>query len=226
MVICIKCNQDYNIDNFRYGKRSCYSCQKETSRLWKLRNKTQVSDYNKIYKKKYSNEIKLYNKKYNIENRVDIQKRSSKNYIEKYRNDPNFKIAHNIRKRIRYILKNFKKEKSSIEYIGCTKIFLKTWFQYCFDECMTFENYGKVWHIDHVIPCSKFMLQNHDEKNKCFHWTNLKPMKAIDNIRKNNKTSIEEIRVHEDKINNFLCNFKDKFNDQFSLININRLDYI
>ena len=53
---------------------------------------------------------------------------------------------------------------------------------------MSWSNYGiHGWHIDHVIPCSKFNLKNLDEQNKCFNYQNLQPLWAEENIKKSNK---------------------------------------
>ena len=43
------------------------------------------------------------------------------------------------------------------------------------------------YHIDHIKPISKFDLTNEEEQKKCFHYTNLQPLFAIDNLRKSNK---------------------------------------
>jgi len=51
---------------------------------------------------------------------------------------------------------------------------------------MTWENQGD-WHIDHIRPCNSFNLELEDEKTKCFHYTNLQPLWAIDNMTKNAK---------------------------------------
>ena len=53
---------------------------------------------------------------------------------------------------------------------------------------MTWENYGlETWHLDHIKPVSKFNLLDVDEQKKCFHYTNLQPLWAKDNIKKSNK---------------------------------------
>ena len=52
---------------------------------------------------------------------------------------------------------------------------------------MTIENYGKVWHIDHIIPCRAFDLSRVDEIKRCFHYTNLQPLCAIENMRKSGR---------------------------------------
>ena len=74
--ICKKCQEECLIEDFKYGKSSCYPCQKKMSNDWKKRNKETVSEYNKNYKEENREEISKYNKNYNIENREEIQKYS------------------------------------------------------------------------------------------------------------------------------------------------------
>ena len=53
---------------------------------------------------------------------------------------------------------------------------------------MSWKNHGKYgWHIDHIKPCSKFNLIDPTEQKKCFHYTNLQPLWAKDNLTKYNK---------------------------------------
>ena len=56
---------------------------------------------------------------------------------------------------------------------------------------MNWSNYGN-WHIDHIIPCNAFDLNNEFEKRACFHYTNLQPLWACDNIKKGCKYCEEE----------------------------------
>ncbi len=69
---------------------------------------------------------------------------------------------------------------------------------------MTFENYGKVWHIDHVKPCSSFDLTNKKEISECFSWKNLRPLLAHKNKVKNNKINNYDIVLQELKVKVFL----------------------
>ena len=53
---------------------------------------------------------------------------------------------------------------------------------------MSWKNHGlNGWHIDHIKPVSKYNLLDPEEQKKCFHYTNLQPLWAIENIRKSNK---------------------------------------
>ena len=57
-----------------------------------------------------------------------------------------------------------------------------------FDDEMSWSAYlsGGI-HIDHIIPCSHFDLTKEEEQRKCFHYSNLQPLWAFDNISKGNK---------------------------------------
>ena len=72
--------------------------------------------------------------------------------------------------------------------MGCSLIEFKNHFEQLFTKNMTWNDFinGKI-HIDHILPCSKFELQNSEEQEICFHYTNLQPLWAKDNIRKSNK---------------------------------------
>jgi hypothetical protein len=98
------------------------------------------------------------------------------------------KIANNLRNRVRSALRVFraKKENKTLDLLGCNISFLMGYLTTKFTENMTWENYGK-WHIDHKIPCASFDLTNIEEQKKCFHYTNLQPLWAVDNLRKKDK---------------------------------------
>ena len=66
---------------------------------------------------------------------------------------------------------------------------------------MSWFNYGVFgWHMDHIIPCSKFDLSRLDEQRKCFHFSNLQPMWAKENIKKSNKINFERGKHAEKEI--------------------------
>ena len=53
---------------------------------------------------------------------------------------------------------------------------------------MTWNNHGiYTWHIDHIKPCDSFDLSNEEDQKKCFHYTNMQPLWALENLSKSNK---------------------------------------
>jgi hypothetical protein len=222
---CRKCETYHDISEFKYGKSSCYTCQKEMARLWKEKNKEKVHEYNKKYKENNKETIKEYNRDYHNNNREDIKKRSLRNYKRLLKENPSFKLGHLLRSYTRKFLKKNKSVATS-DLLGCSLEFFKEWLSFNFKEDMTFDNHGTCWHIDHLIPCSRFNLVDEQEQRRCFHWTNMKPMYAHDNIKKGNKTDIDEILNHEEHLERFL-GIKRKTNHQnFTLLSIDRKSYI
>jgi len=81
--------------------------------------------------------------------------------------------------------KGIKSAKTS-ELLGCTVEDLRLFLEAEFVEGMSWENYGE-WHVDHIRPCASFNLEDPEEQKRCFHWTNLQPLWAQDNLRKGAK---------------------------------------
>ena len=98
------------------------------------------------------------------------------------RNNINVRLIHNLRKRLWSAVKD-DHNNSITELLGCSVIELKRHLEKQFKSLMTFNNYGK-WHIDHKKPCALFDLSKLEERKKCFHYTNLQPLWAKDNLRK------------------------------------------
>jgi hypothetical protein len=59
-----------------------------------------------------------------------------------------------------------------------------THLQSNFKEGMTLENHGE-WHIDHIKPCA--LATSPEELAALFHYTNLQPLWASENLSKGRK---------------------------------------
>ena len=101
-----------------------------------------------------------------------------------YRKAPANKTTSNLRKRFRELVKSSSMRTSQL--IGCSPQELRIHLEEQFKEGMSWNNYGD-WHIDHVIPCARFNLKNRQEAMACFHYTNLRPLWAAENILKGAK---------------------------------------
>ena len=75
------------------------------------------------------------------------------------------------------------KAANTMELIGCTVPELMAHLETQFTEGMTWENQGD-WHIDHIRPCASFDLTVPEQQRQCFHWSNLQPLWANDNLAK------------------------------------------
>ncbi len=122
---------------------------------------------------------------YNAAHREERRK-----YIKAYTNkrlatDPTFKILYYMRRRLHLALFWKVKSAHTLELLGCTVEELCAHLEAQFQPGMTWDNYGFYgWHIDHIIPCAAFDLSDPEQQRACFHWSNLQPLWAIDNLSK------------------------------------------
>ena len=70
-----------------------------------------------------------------------------------------------------------------MDLVGCTLAELCTHLETQFVDGMSWDN-RKDWHIDHIRPCGSFDLTDPEQQAQCFHYTNLQPLWARDNLEK------------------------------------------
>lgn len=92
-------------------------------------------------------------------------------------------IRKRLRQRVRNALNGFAKAASTMRLLGCSIEELKNHLEKQFRPGMSWDT-RCFWHIDHIKPCLKFDLSNPEEQRKCFHFTNLQPLWACENLSK------------------------------------------
>jgi hypothetical protein len=105
---------------------------------------------------------------------------------ERRKIDPNFKMLGILRSRIYGALKGTRKLAKTEVLLGCTIQEFRMHIQSKFKTGMNWENHGQ-WHVDHIRPCRSFDLSIESEQRKCFHFSNLQPLWASENLRKQGK---------------------------------------
>ena len=101
--------------------------------------------------------------------------------------DPGFKVQCNLRRRLRDVMRSAKKGGGHhvSALIGCSTKQLAKHLESRFAKGMTWRNYGiDGWHVDHIIPCAKFDHNDPRQIAQCWHWTNLQPLWAKENMMK------------------------------------------
>jgi len=170
---CKICNEENHYTLFaskgNQKPRECKKCVNERERNKRASN---PEEYNKRVRDMYQ----IYKDEINENRRKTLQKRRDE--------DPKYRVMMALHCRLYMAVKQ--KKGKTMELTGCSKQELLDYLESKFSEGMTWENYGK-WHIDHIRPCVSFNLQDSEEQKKCFHWTNLQPLWAVDNIRKGGK---------------------------------------
>jgi len=158
-------------------KRKCYLRHKDEY------NKNSKLDYEEN-KEHYSEWKKEYNK---TPERKEIRRKLDK---IKYDTDPAYRLSVIIRGRMRTIFKDLgiKKPANTITLCGCTFEQLQEHIENQFKEGMTWDNHTQFgWHVDHIIPLSKFDQKDPEQVKKAWHYTNLQPLWWKDNLEKYNK---------------------------------------
>ena len=167
----------------KYGYNTrCKDCTKQINKL----NVDKIRKQRKIAYDKNKKQILLDKKQYYLNNRIKIIQKNYKYKAIRYRNDINFKLICNLRRRLIAILNDNVKCDTTINIIGCDINYLKTHIEKQFKNGMTWDNYGKVWHVDHIIPLSFFDMSDITEQKISFHWGNLQPLYVKDNLEKGN----------------------------------------
>lgn len=198
------------VDGYHYYCKVCAKLHKdkirehcnEYTRQWRKDNKEKVKENNKIYKEQNKDRIKKHNankpkrkivytekkkeyaKKYSIRNR----ERENEYEREHRKNNILYKLASNLRCRIGQVVRKDNKKGKTLDILGCSSVEFKSYLESLFQPEMSWENWGRgegKWHIDHIVPCASFDLTDSEQVNKCFHYTNMRPLWEFDNLSKN-----------------------------------------
>lgn len=184
-VFCLDKCQRQHYRNSPKGKLSdeIWRKSEKGKKWWKKYKKSDVwKKCNDYYEKSISSK-----KRYKRYSKSDKRKIVYKKYLN---SKPEVKIAKNLRIRLNKIIKiqSTDKKDQTLNLIGCSIAYLRSHLEKKFKKGMSWSNYGIYgWHIDHIIPCSKFDMQDLNEQKKCFNYQNLQPLWAKENIKKSNK---------------------------------------
>lgn len=122
--------------------------------------------------------------------RRNISERRSKARRKKnrLRATPEGAIQIALRQRLYQLVRSraARKIQSAIDVVGCDITTLCSHLEKRFKPGMSWENYGQ-WHVDHKRPCATFNLLELSEQRACFHFTNLQPLWALENLTKGSK---------------------------------------
>ena len=198
--VCRICNEEKELSLLAKNENICKRCNCIQIKKYREENPEKVAEQRKKYHEKNKEEhnqkareyheankeeIKQQRKEYYEENKEDIIKKAYEHKKKRLMEDPLFKLLERLRGRILIAIKSQAGEKAakSIELLGCSIEHVRDHLESQFTEGMTWENHGE-WHIDHMRPCASFNLEEPEDQKKCFHWTNLQPLWAADNLAK------------------------------------------
>lgn len=184
--ICYGCKRAANKRDYKnHTDRVIITNSKSRNKIPKEIHNLRAKNWT-IKNKEKSLEIKA---RYRNKNREKIQKQA-RIYMKNKRKDPYFRLYKNISKAIWENLKDInssKKNKKFLSFVPWTMEELISHLEFQFTKGMNWDNYGRFWHLDHVIPTSWFDLNT--QFDEVWELNNLQPMKAFENLSKNNRYS-------------------------------------
>ena len=163
------------------------------------------SEKGKAAKKRYKDKIKASKPvtvkspkvpKIKSQEQIELEKQKAKALRRKYhertyvkkgynRTDPaTKKMARNIRKRLKKQLDKGLTIGPTIAMLGCSVAEFRAYIEAQFTQDMSWDNYGTVWHLDHIKPVCSFDLSLEGIAKEVNHYSNLRPLLAEDNLAK------------------------------------------
>lgn len=196
--ICLGCAEFKCWGNFTKaakGHNGRASRCRDCAKAYYQRNRAVIAERTaKRYKAKKSSII-AYVRKHYQENRAEILEKQkayratpkAKENDKRFRNRPERRMSNAIRCGIRKALKGGRKSEPTWKMLGYSLQDFVEHIERQFVDGMSWDNYGQ-WHIDHIVPVTSF---SHLPPNECvkraWHLPNLRPLWALENMRKNGK---------------------------------------
>ena len=137
----------------------------------------EIRAYAEANKEREAQRRKLYREKHRQQIREAAKIR--------YATDRNNRMRTILSARMSEVLRGLSKTARTLELVGCSLHEPWAHLEQQFSPAMSWDNYGYYgWHIDHIRPCSSFDLSDPEQQRLCFHYTNLQPLWAKQNMRK------------------------------------------
>ena len=118
------------------------------------------------------------------------KKQAAQKEFNKYNQDHAYRLKVRLRSRIRKVVKRGVVSERTMDIIDCSAAFLRAHLESKFKDGMNWDNMGE-WHIDHIKPCALFDLSDINQVKECFHYSNLQPLWAEDNLAKSDTYDLE-----------------------------------
>lgn len=166
------------------GFKICKKCEEEKPLVaYDLAKIGYLPSCKQCYYNAYKDKRKIKIKEYQQNNRAKIRA-----YEKVRKSMPVNRMRASMKNRLKALF--FRKgDTTTAEIIGLPLKEFKTYMESQFKEGMSWDNYGKIWDVDHYIPCRAF---NHDLKDhvmRCWNYKNLRPEFKSENYAKHDKMS-------------------------------------
>lgn len=192
---CIPCTRvsqaayrEKNRDAIRAQKKEAHRLNpgpaRERARAWAIANRAYVLQQAKERAK--TPKAVAGRRRYYLNNRERLLQYNKARHTARVKEDPEYRLLTRLRTRVYQALRGHRKSARTWQLIGTDLASLKAHLEASFSPGMTWENYG-AWHVDHIKPCCSFNMLDPAQQRACFHYSNLQPLWAADNMKKSGK---------------------------------------
>jgi hypothetical protein len=123
---------------------------------------------------------------------------------KRMKNDPVYRMMRCLRVRQYQFFKGINRPASMVRDMGCTQEFFKQHITSQFHSGMTMDNYGTVWHLDHIYPLARAnIVDNPIHFLAAANWRNLQPMLGPENIEKSDTITPEAQALFDSLVQEF-----------------------
>lgn len=150
---------------------------------YRNKNRDKRRDQNRAWQQENRERAALHSARWRAKNPEEVRKQTLCCYHRR-KQEPQFHLARCLRNRIRKVLHGESKSAPSLALLDMKLSEFKIYLQGQFRPGMTWENYGRVWHLDHVRPCASFDLTDREQQRACFQWDNFQPLFVKENLQK------------------------------------------
>jgi hypothetical protein len=165
------------------------ACQRAQKPKYRARNLERLRANDREYYKKNRDRIIEYGKAYRRQNTKTVALRCRVNRAA----NPQHAISGRMRCRLRNALTDsgVKKVARTFDLVGCSPKDLMAWLESQFMPGMGWHN-RSLWHVDHIIPLNAFDLSCGEQQRVAFHYTNLRPLWAAENVAKRDRIPVPQ----------------------------------
>jgi len=175
ILIKQKARREENIELYREKDREYALLNRETKRKaakeWRENNPEQAKQSALAWRTGNPEKLKA----------IDARRRQKAHY----------KVGAHVRSLVHRSIVRGTKSDATFKLLGYTRDQLMAHLERQFLPGMTWENYGPVWHIDHIVPLAvhNYEAPHHADFKRAWALSNLRPLWARDNMAKGAKLS-------------------------------------
>jgi hypothetical protein len=154
-------------------------------------NKEARQAYSRARHQVHKDQANRNRRQWDKDNPEAARAQGKKKHQRRFGVDVNYTISVRLRSRLSTALSSNYKTGSAVRDLGMTVSAFKKHLGNLFHSGMTWDNWGKVWHLDHIYPLAAANLENRMEFLAVNNWRNLQPLTIQENLDKADKVTPE-----------------------------------